>query len=39
MVPMVGIALAKRILKRLKFDWFANEQQIHEVFDFPIQDA
>jgi hypothetical protein len=37
--PLLGVALAKRILKRLKLDWFANEQQIHEVFDFPIQDA
>jgi len=37
--PLLGVTLAKCILKRLKFDWFANEQQIHEVFDFPIQDA
>jgi hypothetical protein len=25
--------------KRSKLDWFANEQQIHRVFDFHVQDS
>jgi hypothetical protein len=39
MVPLVGVVLPKQIPRRSKFDWFANGQQIHEVFDFPIQDS
>jgi len=39
MAPLVGVTLPKCILKRSKLDWFANEQQIHEVLDFPIQDS
>jgi hypothetical protein len=39
MIPFVGVVLLKHITKRLKFDWFANEPQMHEVLDFPIQDS
>jgi hypothetical protein len=39
MVLSVGVVLHKRISKMLNLDWFANAQQIHEVFDFPIQDS
>ncbi len=39
MAPLVGVTLPKCILKRSKLDWFANEQQSHEVLDFPIQDS
>jgi hypothetical protein len=38
MVPLVGVVLPKCILKKLTLDWFANEQQIHEAFDFHVQD-
>jgi hypothetical protein len=39
MAPLVGVALLKRIPSRSKLDWFTNEQQIHEVLSFPIQDS
>ncbi len=33
------VVFPKCILKRLKFNWFANEEQIHEMFDFHVQDS
>ncbi len=39
MAPLVGVVLSKCVPKRLKLDWFANEQQIHEMFDFHVQDS
>jgi hypothetical protein len=32
--PLVGIMFPKCILKRLKPNWFINEQQIHKMLDF-----
>jgi hypothetical protein len=34
--PLVGVMLSKRILRKLKLDWFANEQHVHKMFDFLI---
>jgi hypothetical protein len=34
--PLVGVALWKHIPKMLKFDYFGNEQWIHEVLDFLV---
>ncbi len=39
MVPLVRIVLSKCIPKKSKLDWFANEQHIHKVVDFLIQDC
>ncbi len=39
MVPLVGVVLPKHTPKRLKLDWFANEQQTHKVLDFLVQDS
>jgi hypothetical protein len=36
---LVGVVLLKHIPKRSKLDWFTNDQQIHEVFDFHVQDS
>jgi hypothetical protein len=36
--PMVKVVLSKCIPKKSKLDWFANEQHIHKVLDFLIQD-
>jgi hypothetical protein len=35
--PLVRVVLSKRIPKRSKLDWFANEQHIHEMLDFHVQ--
>ncbi len=38
MGPLVKVVFSICIPKRSKLDWFANEQQIHEMFDFFVQD-
>ncbi len=39
MAPLVGVVFSKCIPKRSKLDSFANQQQIHEVLDFLVQDS
>ncbi len=39
MAPLVGVVLSKCIPKKLNLDWFVNEQHIHGVLDFFIQDS
>jgi hypothetical protein len=35
--PLIRVVLHKHIPNKLKFDWFANEKQIHKVLDFLVQ--